>query len=84
MSRQIAAWENGISADQVSSKQRRRVYTALHQTHLPRMVRQGVIEYDQNSKVIELTASAGQQRSTSTSCPGTRSRGASTTSASEV
>jgi len=39
----------------VTPKQRKRVYTALHQTHLPKMNRLGIIVYDANRKTITLS-----------------------------
>src|SRR6056297_2116585 len=34
LSEHIAGWENGVDVATVNSKQRKRIYTALHQTHL--------------------------------------------------
>lgn len=48
LSRELAAWENDVDATAVSSKQRKRVYTALHQTHLPRLDEYGVVDYDRD------------------------------------
>lgn len=42
----VAARENDKSAETVRSKERKRVYVALYQNHLPRMDRDGVVEYD--------------------------------------
>lgn len=55
LSRQIAAWENGESVDQVTADQRRRVYVSLHQTHLPRMDEAGILRYENSRDTIELT-----------------------------
>ncbi|NGM70743.1 hypothetical protein G6M89_17310 [Natronolimnobius sp. AArcel1] len=52
---QIAAWENNVSTQEITYKQRKRVYTSLYQTHLPKMDRAGVIEYDQSAGVIRST-----------------------------
>ena len=60
LSEQIAGWENGVDADAVSSKQRKRIYTALHQTHLPRMDRLGVVEYDANRGTVTMADSLEQ------------------------
>ena len=46
LSRYTAAWENDVTPPAVSSSQRKRVYTALHQTHLPRLDEYGVVSYD--------------------------------------
>ncbi|AXR76348.1 DUF7344 domain-containing protein [Natrarchaeobaculum sulfurireducens] len=52
MAEQIAAWENDLSVYEVNYKQRKRVYTSLYQTHLPRMNRVDIVEYDQSSGMI--------------------------------
>ncbi|WP_276259686.1 DUF7344 domain-containing protein [Haloglomus litoreum] len=55
LSEQVAAWENGIKLAAVTPKERKRVYTALHQTHLPKMAEVGVIDYDRDRGTLELT-----------------------------
>jgi len=39
----------------VTYKQRKRVYTSLYQSHLPRLHKYGFIEYDADRGTIELT-----------------------------
>ena len=56
LSEQLAAWENGINRSQVRPKARKRLYTALHQTHLPKMDQLGVVEHDKDRGTISLTA----------------------------
>ena len=41
---QIAAWENEVAVQAVTSKQRRRVYNALQQTHVSELESTGIIE----------------------------------------
>ncbi|MFW5948116.1 MAG: DUF7344 domain-containing protein [Halolamina sp.] len=53
---EIAAWENGIEEVDVTYKQRKRVYTSLYQSHLPKMHEYGVVEYEQNRGKVRLTA----------------------------
>ncbi len=55
LSQEIAAREDGLSVQEVSSKDRKRVYTALHQSHLPKMDGYGVIEFDQDRGTVEPT-----------------------------
>ena len=55
LSEQLAAWENGIERSQVTPKERKRLYTALHQTHLPKMDGLGVVRYDSDRGVVSLT-----------------------------
>lgn len=55
LSQQIAAWEDGLEYEEVSSTDRKRVYTALQQSHLPKMDKTGVIEFDRDRGVVEPT-----------------------------
>ncbi|EMA64900.1 DUF7344 domain-containing protein [Halorubrum kocurii] len=56
----IAAEENDITVQQLSSTERKRVYIALYQCHLPKMASLGVIDYDKNRGTVELRASASR------------------------
>ncbi len=56
LSRQVAAWENDTSPAEVTADERRRVYIALHQTHLPRMDDAGVVEYESTDDEVVLSA----------------------------
>ncbi|QCJ48237.1 MULTISPECIES: DUF7344 domain-containing protein [Haloprofundus] len=58
LSRQVAAWETGQSPSAVSSEERRRVYNALQQSHLPKMHDVGVVEYDRDRGIISTTTEA--------------------------
>lgn len=51
----IAARENDTTPDALSSDQRKRVYVALYQSHLPKMDDSGVISYDQSRGSVTLT-----------------------------
>lgn len=55
LSRGLAAWENDVAVSAVTSKQRKRVYTALQQTHLPRLDEYGVVEFDRDRGRISET-----------------------------
>lgn len=57
---QVAAWENGIDVSGLDSSDRKTVYTALKQTHLPRLDEFGVVEYDQQRGEVILTETADQ------------------------
>ena len=57
---QIAAWENGEPRAEVSSIERKRVYTSLQQVHLPKMNDLGVLTFDKRSGTIEPTASLAE------------------------
>ncbi|WP_435360590.1 DUF7344 domain-containing protein [Haloarchaeobius sp. DFWS5] len=53
---QVAAWEYRTPCDDVTSEQRKRVYTTLQQTHLPRMSEANIIRYDSDEGLIQPTA----------------------------
>ena len=43
---QVAAWENDTSVERLDSDARKCVYTALRQSHLPKLHEVGIVEYD--------------------------------------
>lgn len=52
----IAAWEEGDG--EVTAAHRKSVYSALHQTHLPKLETVGVVEYDRDAMAVRLTEEA--------------------------
>jgi len=56
----VAAWENDTSIENLESSNRKCVYTALRQSHLPRMERAGIVEYDNMRGDVKLTPDARQ------------------------
>jgi len=52
---QLAAWENDLEIPEVTYKQRKRVYTALHQSHLPKLADGGFIDYEPDRGIVSLT-----------------------------
>ncbi|ELZ44600.1 hypothetical protein C464_13260 [Halorubrum coriense DSM 10284] len=56
MAEQIAAWENGIETTEITGPERKRVYTALQQSHLPKMDDAGVVEFNKDRGIIEPTS----------------------------
>ncbi|MDJ1430879.1 hypothetical protein [Halostagnicola sp. A-GB9-2] len=48
----VSAREHETTVQQLSSKQRQRVYIPLYQSHLPKLDKKGVIEYDQSRGII--------------------------------
>lgn len=50
----VAAREHGVEAANLESKQRKRVYVALKQVHLPRLDDEGVIVYDDEDNSVAL------------------------------
>lgn len=49
----VAAWENDTTVRKISSAERKRVYIALYQNHLPVLDEMDIIEYDQRRGRIE-------------------------------
>lgn len=60
LAEQIAARENDTTVEALSSKQRKSVYTALYQTHLPKLADVGVVKYDRDRGVVWLADAADQ------------------------
>jgi DNA-binding transcriptional ArsR family regulator len=58
LAEQIAAWENGTPMPEVTYKQRKRVYTSLHQTHLPKLADAGFIRSERSWEAITLSERA--------------------------
>lgn len=58
LAEQIAAWENDISVQRVTSKQRKCVYTALQQFHLTKLETYDVVSFDKRDGSVELGAAA--------------------------
>lgn len=58
LAERIAAWENGVSRAELDAAERKRVYTALQQFHLPKMDTTGIVEFDDARGVVSLTEAA--------------------------
>ena len=56
LSESIAAWENDVDVNEVTSSQRKRAYVSLYQAHLPKMADLGIVDYHKARGVVELTA----------------------------
>ncbi len=57
---QIAAWENGCAVNEVTPTERKRVYTALQQSHLPKLERTGLVSFDRDSGRVTPTDAADE------------------------
>jgi hypothetical protein len=58
LAEQVAAWENDTTVSEVSPSQRKSVYSALHQIHLPKLEAAGVLEYDADQNIVRPTDTA--------------------------
>jgi len=55
LAERIAAWENDCPIEEVTSAERKRVYTALQQSHLPKLERTGLVSFDHESGRVRPT-----------------------------
>lgn len=58
LAEQVAAWELDKEIQELTSAERKRVYTALQQTHLPTLEKADVVEFENHT--IELTDEAAE------------------------
>src|SRR6056297_1060870 len=63
LAEQVAAWENNTTVDGLSANERKSVYTSLYQTHLPKLADAGIVDYNRNRGVVELSENAEQLES---------------------
>jgi len=54
----VSSWEYERDPAELSWKERKRIYTALRQSHLPKLDETGIINYDQHRGTVELTEEA--------------------------
>ena len=60
LAEQVAAWENDTTVGAISAAERKRVYTALYQSHLPKLDDAAIVDYNQNRGIVELSDAAEQ------------------------
>ncbi|WP_440765722.1 DUF7344 domain-containing protein [Natronorubrum sp. DTA7] len=51
----VAAKENDTTVANLTSAQRQRVYIPLYQSHLPKLDKKGIVEYDQSRGIVRST-----------------------------
>jgi hypothetical protein len=56
----IAAIENDVGVEAITSSQRKRVYVGLYQCHLPKMDDMNIIDFEKNRGTVELARNAAQ------------------------
>lgn len=56
----IAAWENDVADHAVTEDQREEVYVALYHAHVPKLVDEGVIAFDEETEQISTAEHAEQ------------------------
>jgi len=60
LTKHVAAWENDVDVDDLTKQERKRVYVSLYQTHIPKLSDAGLIDYDEDTKVVSLRAEANE------------------------
>lgn len=55
---QVAAWEQDLPVGETTQGQRKSVYSALHQTHLPKLEEVGLVSYDAGDMSVDLADGA--------------------------
>ncbi len=55
LAEQVAAWQYDVDTEQLTSTQRKNVYTALQQRHLPKMDEAGVVSFDRRTGNVSST-----------------------------
>lgn len=56
----IAVWENDVPEHAVTDHQRERVYVSLYHAHVPKLVEEGVIAFDEANETIAPAENADQ------------------------
>ncbi len=57
---EIAAIENNVEVEALTSQQRKRTYVSLYQTHIPKLQDAGAVSYDAETGMVGLAAGAGE------------------------
>jgi DNA-binding transcriptional ArsR family regulator len=60
LSEAVAAWENDIPQSELTDKQIKRVYVSLYQIHIPKLDEAGLVAYDKDSGMVELTPAVSE------------------------
>jgi hypothetical protein len=52
LAEELAAEENDLPPEELSSQQRKRTYVSLYQTHIPKLADAGVVDYDSDTGMV--------------------------------
>jgi len=55
LSGRVASWEKDTPMADLTSRQRKQVYSSLYQTHVPRLSDHGLVDYDADDRTVHLT-----------------------------
>lgn len=54
LANELAAWENDTDVEDITERQRKRVYVSLYQTHIPKLEEAGIVSYDRDTGEVQL------------------------------
>lgn len=60
LARKIAAWENDIPEHEVTNHQQEEVYISLYHAHIPKLVDEGVLTFDDATETVTTAENAEQ------------------------
>lgn len=60
LARKVAAWETDVPEHAVTPSQQDRAYVSLHHAHVPKLVDEGVISFDEDTETITPGRNAAQ------------------------
>lgn len=53
LAKEIAAWEYDTPIDELTDQEQKRAYVSLYQTHVPKLVEAGLVDYDTDDKTLQ-------------------------------
>jgi len=56
----VVAWENDVSEQAVTDRQRERMYVSLYHAHVPKLVDDGIVSFDASAETIAAAENAEQ------------------------
>lgn len=55
LAKEIASWEYDTPIEELEDKEQKRAYVSLYQTHVPKLVEAGLVDYDTDDKTLRST-----------------------------
>lgn len=55
LAKEIASWEYDTPIEELKDKEQKRAYVSLYQTHVPKLVEAGLVDYDTDDKTLRST-----------------------------
>jgi hypothetical protein len=60
LAQKVAAWENDVPESAVTERQQERAYVSLYHAHVPKLVEEGVVTFDEETETITVGPNADQ------------------------